>query len=207
MTISNFARTTGALAALTLLLVSPAAFAETKAAPVAAPAAAPTAAAPAPEAVQDAVETPAEAAAPAEAAPAPRAAGPAPTAQAAPAKPAPAQAAAPAAAPAQPEAAQAKAPATAPAPASASAANLKSIAIGSAVVGTDGKKIGVINRVVSDASGAVLQIHVAPGGTAGIGVPVIAVPANRIASAGAADVKLSLSSDEASKLPIEGRKG
>ena len=74
------------------------------------------------------------------------------------------------------------------------------------MLATDGKKIGVINRVVSDASGAILQIHVATGGTAGLGVPVIAVPANRIASAGS-DVKLSMTSDEASKLPVEGGKG
>jgi PRC-barrel domain len=82
----------------------------------------------------------------------------------------------------------------------------KDIAVGSPVVGADGKKIGVINRVVSDATGAVMQIHVAPGGTAGIGVPVIAVPANRITGTGA-DVKVSLSSEEAKTLPVEGGKG
>ena len=76
------------------------------------------------------------------------------------------------------------------------------ILIGAPVVGTDGSKIGVINRVSSDASGKVTAIEVAPGGVAGLGVPVIAIPANSIASTGP-NVKLSVTADEAKKLQVQ----
>ena len=190
MTFSNSTRTAGVVTALGIILAAPAAWAETKAAAPAPAPAATQAPAAAPEA-DDTAATPADAPAAKPAAPAPAAAAPA------------AKAAAPAPTAAAPAPA---APAAAPQAAAPAAAKVKDITIGTAVLGTDGKKIGVINRVVSDASGSVLQIHVAPGGVAGLGVPVIAIPANRIASTGA-DVKLSLSSEDAKKLPVEGGNG
>ena len=97
--------------------------------------------------------------------------------------------------------------AKAPAPQVASAVNVKDIAIGTQVLATDGAKIGVVNRVGSDASGTVTEIHVAPGGVAGLGVPFITVPANGIASAGK-DIKLTLTTDDAKKLQVmDGKKG
>ncbi len=76
------------------------------------------------------------------------------------------------------------------------------ISIGAQVVGTDGSKIGVINRVSSDASGKVTAIEVAPGGVAGLGVPVIAIPGTEITSTGP-NVKLSVTADEAKKLQVQ----
>ena len=76
------------------------------------------------------------------------------------------------------------------------------ISIGAQVVGTDGSKIGVINRVSADASGKVTAIEVAPGGVAGLGVPVIAIPGTEITSTGP-NVKLSVTADEAKKLQVQ----
>ena len=166
-------------------------------APAAQPARAPQAEAPAPAA---------EAPAPQAEAPAPKAAAPAPAAEAAPAKPAAPQAAAPAQ---KAPAPQAEAPAAKAAPVAQDGGGVKGkdIAIGTPVLATDGAKIGVVNRVGLDASGAVTEIHVAPGGVAGLGVPVIAVPGNGIASIGK-DVKLSLTAEDAKKLQvIDGKKG
>ena len=129
---------------------------------------------------------------------APEATAPAADAVAEPAAAAPEAAAAPAdAAPAV----EAAAPAEPAAPAAA-ASTLKAsdFALGAVVVGSDGKQVGTINRVRSEASGMVSEIHVATSAT-----NVIAVPGDKIASGGK-DVKLSLTSDEAGKLPAVGGK-
>lgn len=89
----------------------------------------------------------------------------------------------------------------APAPEKAAAApagapKAGDLALGAVVVGADGKEVGKINRVRTGASGAVSEIHVMTGGKQGM----VAVPGDRIASGGAS-VKLSLTSDEVSKLP------
>lgn len=190
-----------------------------------APAAAPAAKAEAPKAAPEAapavedvpaadVAQPAGDAAPAadEAAPAAAEAAPAPAEEPAPA-PAPKAAAtppapaAPAAAKAAPEPAPAK-EAAAPAPAKEAAAPAKAggvtsqdLAVGSSVVGSDGVKIGEINRVNSDSKGNVTEIHVTQGKPAGLGVPVVAIPVGKITSGGK-DVKVGLSSAEAKKLPV-----
>ena len=106
------------------------------------------------------------------------------------------------AAEAAPEAAAEAAPAVepaAPAPekAAASAApKAGDLTLGAVVVGSDGKEVGKVNRVRTGASGAVSEIHVMTAGKQGI----VAVPGDRIASGGTS-VKLSLTSDEVSKLP------
>lgn len=158
-----------------------------------------------------------DAAAPAaEAAPAEAEAAPAeaPAAEAAPAE-APAEAAAPAeapaaeAAPAEAEAPPAEAPAEAPAQAEAAPASELSsedLAIGTPVMGSDGVKIGEVNRVTSDAGGKVSGIHVTAGGPAGLGAKVMAIPASQITGTGA-EVKVSISSEDAKKLPILGEDG
>ena len=73
--------------------------------------------------------------------------------------------------------------------------------VGAAVFGADGAKIGELNRVTSDASGKVEEIRVTAGGEAGLNAKVFAIPGDKIT--GVKDgVRLSLSSDEAKKLPI-----
>jgi pyruvate dehydrogenase E2 component (dihydrolipoamide acetyltransferase) len=122
------------------------------------------------------------------------------------AAPAPAEEAVEAApaADAAPEAAAEAAPVSQPAvpapekaaAAPAAAPKAGDLALGAIVVGADGKEVGKVNRVRTGASGAVSEIHVMTSGKQGI----VAVPGDRIASGGA-NVKLSLTSDEVSKLP------
>ncbi len=169
---SNAIRMTGRLSG-TFVAAIAAAGVSTLAAIAAEPAAVP--AAPAPATAAPAV-APAVKVAPVEAA---KPAAEAPAAEAVEAAPA---------ADAAPEAAAEAAPAAAP--------KAGDLALGAVVVGADGKQVGKINRVRTGASGAVSEIHVMTGGKQGI----VAVPGDRIASGGAS-VKLSLTSDEVSKLP------
>lgn len=190
-----------AAAAAALALTSPI-FAAEKAAPAAAPAKA----APAPAAA----EAPAEAA-PADAAPEAQPAEAAPAAaEAAPAEAAPAAAEAeaapaaeqPAAAEAPAEAAPAaEAPAKAAAAAPAGAITSKDLVIGTPVMAADGVQIGEVNRVTSDASGKVSEIHVTAGGPAGLNAKVVSIPAKFITAVGK-PVKVSISGADAKKLPI-----
>jgi hypothetical protein len=84
---------------------------------------------------------------------------------------------------------------------SASTVNASQLQIGTAVYGADGAKIGELNGVKSDTSGKVQEILVTDGGAAGINAKVFAVSGDKIT--GVTDgVKLSLSSEEAKKLPI-----
>lgn len=132
----------------------------------------------------------------------------------APAEAAPADAAAPAEETAAPDAAateatpaEAPADAAAEAPAAGEAAPAASelsatdLAIGTPVMASDGVQIGEVNRVTSDASGKVSEIHVTAGGPAGLGAKVVAIPANMITSGGK-PVKVSISAADAKKLPI-----
>ena len=73
------------------------------------------------------------------------------------------------------------------------------MSLGSVVVGADGKEVGTVNRVRTEASGNITEIHIQ---TSKAGV--ISVPGNKIASGGE-NVKLSLTADEVSKLPAVGR--
>ncbi|MBS0268379.1 MAG: PRC-barrel domain-containing protein [Proteobacteria bacterium] len=102
--------------------------------------------------------------------------------------------------PAQPEAPAAAEGNQAPAAATATvpASDLK---IGAAVYGADGAKIGEINGVKSDDAGKVQEILVTDGVAAGINAKVFAISADKITSV-SDGVKLSLSSEEAKKLPI-----
>lgn len=102
--------------------------------------------------------------------------------------------------PAQPEAPAAAGGAEAPAAATAAvpASDLK---IGAAVYGADGTKIGEVNGVKSDDAGKVQEILVTDGVAAGINAKVFAISADKITSV-SDGVKLSLSSEEAKKLPI-----
>ena len=73
--------------------------------------------------------------------------------------------------------------------------------IGTAVFGSDGQKIGEINGVKSDTNGKVQEILVTDGVAAGLNAKVFAISGDKIT--GISDgVKLSLTSEEAKKLPI-----
>lgn len=160
----------------------------------------------APAADPAAAEQPAEAvpaeAAPAEAAPA-DAAAPAEETAAPDAAATDATPADDAAAPAQEAPADAAAEAPAPEEAAPAASELSAadLAIGTPVMASDGIQIGEVNRVTSDASGKVSEIHVTAGGPAGLGAKVVAIPANMITSGGS-PVKVSISAADAKKLPI-----
>lgn len=106
---------------------------------------------------------------------------------------------APAAETAAPSAAEA--PVETTAPASTASVTAKDLAVGSAVFGSDGEKIGEINRVASEPSGTVTEIQVTTGGKAGLGAEVVVIPADKIADI-SGGVKLSLSSQEAKSLPV-----
>ena len=110
---------------------------------------------------------------------------------------------APAAVPAAPQK-SVEAPAAAPAPAAAAAPG--PLTVGATVVGADGKEVGKINRVSAGPSGEITEIHVNTSGTAGLTGAIVAIPGGKIASGGD-KVKLSLTSDEVSKLPKVGGKG
>jgi sporulation protein YlmC with PRC-barrel domain len=69
------------------------------------------------------------------------------------------------------------------------------------VFGSDGAKIGEVNGVKSDDAGKVQEILVTDGVPAGMNAKVFAITADKITSVGDG-VKLSLSSEEAKKLPI-----
>ena len=81
------------------------------------------------------------------------------------------------------------------------AVNASQLQIGAAVFGADGQKIGEINGVKSDDTGKVQEILVTDGVAAGINAKVFAISADKITSV-SDGVKLSLSSEEAKKLPI-----
>jgi sporulation protein YlmC with PRC-barrel domain len=83
----------------------------------------------------------------------------------------------------------------------ATAVTASQLQIGAAVFGSDGAKIGEVNRVKSDDTGKVQEILVTDGVAAGINAKVFAISADKITSV-SDGVKLSLSSEEAKKLPI-----
>ena len=91
--------------------------------------------------------------------------------------------------------------ATPAAPVAEADISAKDLAIGSAVYGNDGAKIGEVNRVTAAASGAVTEIQVTTGGKAGLGAEVVAIPGDKITDV-TDGVKLSLSSQEAKSLPV-----
>ena len=78
------------------------------------------------------------------------------------------------------------------------------LTIGTAVFAADGAKIGEVNRVMSGPSGNVEEIRVTAGGRAGLDADVIAIPGSKITEV-KDGVKLSLSPEEAKKLPVIGK--
>jgi hypothetical protein len=101
---------------------------------------------------------------------------------------------APAAAPAEPSA-------PADSDTQASSIDASQLKIGTAVFGSDGQKIGEVNGVKSDTAGKVQGILVTDGVAAGLNAKVFAISGDKITSV-SDGVKLSLSSEEAKKLPI-----
>lgn len=163
-----------------------------------------------PAASEDQQQPPAEGAQPAAAEPAADTAAPAaqpapdgtsaaPSAEA-PAEPTQGAPQAPSDGAAQPQGATAE-PAAPAEGGAATAINASQVQIGAAVFGSDGVKIGEINGVKSDDTGKVQQILVTDGVPASMNAKVFEISADKIASV-ADGVKLSLSSEEAKKLPI-----
>jgi hypothetical protein len=106
--------------------------------------------------------------------------------------------------PVKPETPAATAEPAAPAPSAdrtSSTVNASQLQIGAAVFGADGAKIGEINGVKSDHTGKVQEILVTDGVAAGLNAKVFAVSGDKITDV-KDGVKLSLSSQEAKKLPI-----
>lgn len=83
---------------------------------------------------------------------------------------------------------------TAPAPA------LSDVTIGTAVFGSDGKKVGDVKQVKAQGDGALQEIVVESGGFLGFGAKNFVVPASKISKGGLA-VQLSVSSTEFEALP------
>ncbi len=76
----------------------------------------------------------------------------------------------------------------------------KDVAVGAAVFGSDGKKVGEIKGVKSEPSGSIQEIHVKTGGFLGLGGRVVVIPGTKIAKGGQA-IQLALTTEEVSKLP------
>lgn len=91
-------------------------------------------------------------------------------------------------------------------PPSSDTVKLKEMKIGKAVYGTDGIKIGEINRIKAEADGRVTELQVTTGGPAGLNADVIAITPDKIVSADSSGtaLKLSLSAADAKKLPVLG---
>jgi hypothetical protein len=106
--------------------------------------------------------------------------------------------------PVKPETPEATAEPAAPAPSTETASttvNASQLQIGAAVFGADGAKIGELNGVKSDDTGKVQEILVTDGVAAGLNAKVFAVSGDKITDV-KDGVRLSLSSEEAKKLPI-----
>jgi sporulation protein YlmC with PRC-barrel domain len=71
--------------------------------------------------------------------------------------------------------------------------------IGLAVFGSDGQKIGEVQKVKSDPAGAVQEILVKTGGFMGFGGRLVAIPAGKFAKSGQ-NVQLAMTSLEVGKL-------
>ncbi len=84
--------------------------------------------------------------------------------------------------------------------AQAAAPSIKDVNVGAAVFGSDGKKVGEIKGVKSEASGSIQEIHVKTGGFLGLGGKVVVIPGAKIAKGGQA-VQLALTTEEVGKLP------
>lgn len=77
---------------------------------------------------------------------------------------------------------------------------IKDVTVGTAVFGSDGQKIGEVKGVKAQPGGVVEEIHVKTGGILGFGGKVVVIPGAKIAKGGQT-IQISLTSDEAGKLP------
>ena len=104
-------------------------------------------------------------------------------------------------APAAPTAKSAEAGKAAPTTTGAAArATTKDVAVGTPVFSADGKRVGEVKGVKSEASGTVQEIHITTGGLDGSAAKTVIVPGAKIAKTGAA-LQLALTSQEIGKLP------
>jgi sporulation protein YlmC with PRC-barrel domain len=101
--------------------------------------------------------------------------------------------------PAPANAAPAPAPSVTAAP-SASAPMAKDVAVGAVVFGADGKRLGKVETVDAEPTGAIHVIHVHVGGLFGFGGKTVAVPGDKITKAGST-IQVSLTSPEVDALP------
>lgn len=95
-----------------------------------------------------------------------------------------------------------------PADSNMGAATISNVTIGTAVFGADGKQVGEVAGVKSEASGTVNEIHVKTSALVGLGGKIVVIPGSKITKGGQT-VQLALKSDEVGKLPIlaEGNRG
>jgi sporulation protein YlmC with PRC-barrel domain len=86
------------------------------------------------------------------------------------------------------------------APGNSGASTVKDIAVGSAVFGSDGQKLGEIKGVKADPGGRIEEIHVKTGGLLGFGGKIVVIPAAKI-SKGGQTVQVAMTTEEIGKLP------
>ena len=90
------------------------------------------------------------------------------------------------------------------APQTQQAFKVQDMKIGNPVYGADGIKVGEVNRIKAEADGRVTEIQVTTGGPAGLDAEVVAITPDQIATSENHALKLSLSADDAKKLPVLG---
>lgn len=83
--------------------------------------------------------------------------------------------------------------------------SLQDVPVGSSVFGSDGKKIGVVKGVKSEAGGNVQEIHIKTAAELGLGGRIIVIPGDKIARAGAT-IEIAMTASEISVLPAVGGK-
>lgn len=86
--------------------------------------------------------------------------------------------------------------------AQSSTISLNEMKIGAPVFGTDGIKVGEVNRIKADSNGRVTELQVTTGGPASLNAEVIAITPDKIAVRETNSIKLSVSASDAKKLPV-----
>lgn len=79
-------------------------------------------------------------------------------------------------------------------------ATAATVAVGAAVFGSDGQKLGEVKGIKAGANGRIEEIHVKTGGILGFGGKTVAIPGDKVAKGGE-QVQIAMTSDEISKLP------
>ncbi len=88
------------------------------------------------------------------------------------------------------------------APQAQQAFKVQDLKIGNPVYGADGIKVGEVNRIKANSDGKVTEVQVTTGGPAGLDAEVVAIAPDQIATSENQSLKLSLSADDAKKLPV-----